>query len=57
MAPGNGYNVNKSGGKSESDGFRENGKFEKPKMSPKEGPNPNVNVPKLKQVKGVTEQG
>lgn len=48
-----GYNVNSDGGKGSSDSFMEKGKVEKSKPSYKEGPNPNVSVPKLKQIKGA----
>jgi hypothetical protein len=53
----NEYNEMGKGGKSGSDGFREKGKVEKKAPAYKEGPNPNVSVPKLPQIKGVTEQG
>ena len=53
MCPGNGYNVNKGGGKGDSDGFREKGTVNKSKPNYKEGCNPNVSVPKLPQIKGA----
>jgi hypothetical protein len=51
------YNSMGKGGKA-GDDFRVKGSAggaKKPAY--KEGPNPNVSVPKLPQVKGVTEQG
>lgn len=47
------YNGLKSGGKGESDGFREKGKVEKPKPNYKETCNPSADVKKLKQQKGA----
>lgn len=46
------YNSMGTGGKS-GDAFREKGKTDKKAPNYKEGPNPNVNVPKLKQIKGA----